>query len=98
MGEDKFEACFPKFCITSVEGTLEHDCFQLILPCSGLFFTVWMLTLDPVILEHYWQSLEKLSHAIIEIKNINLVVDFVHIFLLFFFKVSKPAFHHFMEL
>lgn len=85
MGEDKFEACFPKFCITSVEGTPERDCFQLILPCSMLFFTVWMLTLDPVILECYWQSLEKLSHSIIEIKNIDLVVDFVHIFLLVFF-------------
>lgn len=69
--------------MTSVEETPEHDCFQLILPSSMLFFTIWMLTLDPVIIEHYWQSLEKLSFAIVEIKNISLV---------------EPAFHHFMEL
>lgn len=89
---------FPKFCITSVEGTPEHECFQLILPSSMLFFTIWMLTLDPVIVEHCWQSLEKLSFAIIGIKNTNLVIDFVHIFLLIFFIVSKSSFQHFMEL
>lgn len=57
-----------------------------------LFFTIWMLTLDPVILEHYWQSLEKLSFAILEMNNINLVVDFVHIFLLIFLNYQNLLF------
>lgn len=76
----------------ALQGTPEHDCFQLILPISMLFFTIWMLTLDPVIIEHYWQSLEELSFAIVKIKNINLVVDFVHIFLLIFLNYQNLLF------
>lgn len=55
-------------------------------------FTVWMLTLDSVILEHYWPSLETLSFTIGEIKNTNLVVDFVHIFLLIFLMYQNLLF------
>lgn len=53
------QICFPKFCITNVKENPEHDCFQLFLPSSVVSFAVWMLTLDPVILEHYRLSLEK---------------------------------------
>lgn len=44
-------------------------------------FTAWMLTLDPVILEHHWQSLEKQPRTIIEVKNTKFLQGFVHIFL-----------------
>jgi len=80
MGQNKFETCFPKFCITNAKGNTEHDCFQLLSPSSLVSFTVWMLTLDLVILEHHWQSLEKQSHRIMEIKNIKVLKGFVPAF------------------
>lgn len=69
-GRTNSKHIFLNFCITNVKGNPEHDCFELSLPSSMVSFTAWMLTLDPVILEHHWQSLEKQPRTIIEMKNV----------------------------